>query len=245
MPKMKLSPAALLASLGIIILLIAGCTNKLLRPESFYQAAGDKTTAGISGPNIIASKVTLGHYGDHGPVDIENINQQIIKKLNARSLEINSESVKNKSNEQIKKKDVTTIPDQVQDLYSIETQVFNMINHLRIQKGMQKLNLNPVVTNIARLRSTDMVNRNYFSHYTPEGKHTTAILSENGVMYASSAEILYRASPPSWGPPETIINTWLGSNIHRDIIFTPQFSQVGISIVDGGNKRVVTVIFLN
>ncbi len=64
-------------------------------------------------------------------------------------------------------------------------------------------------------------------------------------MYANSGEILFRASPPSYGPIEVIINTWLGSNIHRDIIFTPQFSQVGISIFDGGNIRVVTAIFLN
>ena len=164
-----------------------------------------------------------------------------------QGIEINNRLVKNtiKSNEQSQQNEAAPVPDQVQDLHSIEIQVFNMINHLRAQKGMQKLNLNPAVTNVARLRSTDMVNRNYFSHYTPEGKHTTAVLTENGVMFARTAEILYRASPPSWGPPETIINTWLGSNIHREIIFTPQFDQVGISIIDGGNKRIVTVIFLN
>ena len=90
-----------------------------------------------------------------------------------------------------------------------------------------------------------MINRNYFSHYSPEGKHITDILRENGVMYADFGEILFQASPPSWGPPGVILNTWLGSNIHRDIIFSPQFTQIGISIIDSGSKRLVIAIFLN
>jgi uncharacterized protein YkwD len=53
---------------------------------------------------------------------------------------------------------------------SIETQLLNYINNIRVQEGLQKLNPNQVLISIARSRSADMVNRNYFSHYTPEGK---------------------------------------------------------------------------
>lgn len=247
----------LIALLGILTIGIPGCINKLVKPDDTisFNHLNSQEAAGISGQNIIASKVALSLYGDYEPIDIENINSQIIKELNAQSIEINSKLVKDNSNssEQSQKNEITpaseesdpSSQDQVLDLYSMEVQIFDMINHIRAQNGMQKLNFNPVVSTIARLRSTDMVNRNYFSHYSPEGKHTTDILTENGVMYAGSAEILFRASPPPLGSPGSIINTWLGSNIHRAIILTPQFSQIGISIIDGGNKRVVTAIFLN
>ncbi len=242
---------------GVLIIGFTGCIspagfNNLVSGESLYPIIED--SAGTPDQNTATSKVILIANGEHEPVDIENISSLMIQELNTRSIQINSEIINNnKSSEKPQNNEVVPAPveddapppEEVQDLHSLEIQVFNMLNHIRAQKGLQSLNLNQVVSNIARLRSTDMVNRNYFSHYTPEGKHTTDILAENGVMYASSGEILFKASPPSWGSPDAVMNTWLGSNIHRDIIFTPQFTQVGISIIDGGNKRVVTVIFLN
>ena len=90
-----------------------------------------------------------------------------------------------------------------------------------------------------------MIDRSYFSHNTPEGKSIFDILVESGVMYAYAGENLYNCTPPSIGAPEAIISTWLGSENHRANILNPGYSQVGIKIVDGGNRRVATAIFLN
>jgi len=132
-----------------------------------------------------------------------------------------------------------------QDLNYMETQLLLYINNIRVQNGLQILNPNQVLTNIAYSRSKDMIDRGYFSHSTPEGKRIFSILVENGVMYACAGENLYGCSPPSMGPPEIIINTWLESGSHRANILNPNYSQVGIKAADGGNKRVVTAIFLN
>ena len=263
--KIKLILRVIFSLLGILVMGTSGCIHKLIKPggnagfnnfissESFYSIIEDRINVGIPDQNMYVSKVALSLYKDNEPVDIENISLQIIKELNSQSMQINNELVKNnsKSNEQLQKNEVIPTSEEInptsqaQDSNSLEIQIFDNINHIRVQNGMQKLNLNQVLTNIARLRSKDMINRNYFSHYTPEGKHATEILRENGVMYAGFGEILFRASPPAWGPPGTIINTWLSSNIHRNIILTPQFNQVGVGIIDEGNVRVVTVIFLN
>ena len=263
--KIKLALMVIFSLLGILVMGTSGCIHKLIKPggnagfnnfissESFYSIIEDRINVGIPDQNMYVSKVALSLYKDNEPVDIENISLQIIKELNSQSMQINNELVKNnsKSNEQLQKNEVIPTSEEInptsqaQDSNSLEIQIFDKINHIRVQNGMQKLNLNQVLTNIARLRSKDMINRNYFSHYTPEGKHATEILRENGVMYAGFGEILFRASSPAWGLPGTIINTWLSSNIHRNIILTPQFNQVGVGSIDEGNVRVVTVLFLN
>ena len=120
-----------------------------------------------------------------------------------------------------------------------------MINHIRSSQGLQTLIPSNILNNIARSRSQDMLNRGYFSHYTPEGKNIGIILQENGVMYACCAENLGQASPPSWGSPETIINLWMGSSSHRANLLNPHFGQLGIGVVDSGGRRVVTLVLIN
>ena len=133
----------------------------------------------------------------------------------------------------------------VQGVNYSESQMIHLINSIRSSRGLQLLNPNPILNSIARSRSQDMLNRNYFSHYTPEGKNIFNILVENGIMYAMGAENLSQASPPSWGSPEAVINIWMNSGPHRANLLNPHYGQLGLGVVDSGNKRVVTLIFIN
>jgi uncharacterized protein YkwD len=128
---------------------------------------------------------------------------------------------------------------------SAEAGLIHMINHIRSSRGLQTLIPNPTLNNIARSRCQDMLNRGYFSHYTPEGKNIGMILQENGIMYAYCAENLGYANPPSWGSPSTIINLWMGSSSHRANLLNPHFGQMGIGVVDGGGKRIVVLVLIN
>ena len=127
----------------------------------------------------------------------------------------------------------------------VESQMIHLINSIRSSRGLQLLNPNPVLNSIARSRSQDMLSRSYFSHYTPEGKNIFNILGENGIMYACGAENLSQASPPSWGSPESVINSWMSSSGHRANMLNPHFGQLGLGVADSGNRRVVTLIFIN
>ena len=77
------------------------------------------------------------------------------------------------------------------------------------------------------------------------GQYVVKSLQENGVMYACSAENLSYSSPPSWGSPEAIINIWMGSSSHRANLLNPHFGQLGIGVVDGNGRRVVTLVLIN
>ena len=126
-----------------------------------------------------------------------------------------------------------------------EIRLLQLINNIRAQNGLPSLSTNQNLVNIADSRNTDMHNRDYFSHYTPEGKNVFNILRENGVVFSYGGENLYECDPVSKGSPEAIIGAWMNIDVHRANNLSSHHRQLGISVVDSGGKRLVTVIFTN
>jgi uncharacterized protein YkwD len=134
---------------------------------------------------------------------------------------------------------------QVQNLNYIETGLLQLINDIRIKNGIPILNTDQALTNIACMRNADMYNRNYFDHHTPDGKVVFDILRENGINFAYGGENLYKCSPASLGSPEAVMHTWLNIEVHRANIYSPYYRKLGISVMDRGGTRIVTIIFTN
>jgi len=133
----------------------------------------------------------------------------------------------------------------VVDLTSLETQILNLINNIRVSNGLGVLQPNQILTDIARSRCSDMINRSYFSHYTPDGKNIFNILKENGVSYVNAGENLGKSTPASSGTPEAFANAWMASPTHKANIVRSVYSKIGIGVVDGGGRRVVATVFTN
>jgi len=128
---------------------------------------------------------------------------------------------------------------------STESSLFNSVSSVHSQYGSGPLSLNSSLSNIARARCTDMINRNYFSHTTPEGKNIFIILNENAFAWQYAGENIYQCSPAGIGSESAILNTWMASPSHRDNLTNGSFHQVGIGIVDSGNTRTVSIVFSN
>jgi uncharacterized protein YkwD len=130
------------------------------------------------------------------------------------------------------------------NLSDIESQIFNLINSTRASYGLSQLTPNQMLVDLARLRSSDMVQRGYFSHYTPEGENIKHIFSRYGVTYRNFGENLGNATPASYGTPDAFLNAWMQSPSHRDNMLKGFYSLAGVGVVDGGGRRVVTVLFI-
>jgi uncharacterized protein YkwD len=127
---------------------------------------------------------------------------------------------------------------------SIEAQILSLINSTRAAHGLSSLSANQMLTDLARLRSNDMVSRNYFSHHSPDGKNIKHIFSEYGVTYRNFGENLGNASPASYGSPDAFLNAWMNSPGHRDNMLRSNYTLIGVGVTDGGGRRVVTVLFI-
>ena len=139
----------------------------------------------------------------------------------------------------------TVVSNVLPQTSTIESSLFNSVNAIRLQYGVGPLSLNSSLSNIARARCTDMFNRNYFSHTTPDGKNIFIILNENAFTWQYAGENIYQCSPASLGSENSILNTWMASPSHRDNLLKGAFHQVGIGIVDSGNTRTVSIVFSN
>lgn len=137
------------------------------------------------------------------------------------------------------------VKSQGANLNGYEQQVLAIINNIRAGHGLAPLAPSQALTNIARSRSADMLSRNYFSHYTPEGTNLFDLLRGNGIGYANAGENLAHSMPASAGSPHVFADAWMNSPGHRDNILRGVYNQIGIGIAENGGRRVVTTVFTN
>jgi len=127
---------------------------------------------------------------------------------------------------------------------SLEAQILSLINSTRASHGMGGLSPNQMLTDLARMRSSDMVSRNYFSHHSPDGRNIKHLFADYGITYSNFGENLGNASPASYGSPGAFLNAWMNSPSHRANMLKSNYSLIGVGVTDGGGRRVVTVLFI-
>lgn len=131
------------------------------------------------------------------------------------------------------------------NLNEFEAAVIYLINTIRVSNGLGALEPNQMLTDIARSRCNDMIVNSYFSHYTPDGRNIFNILRENGVSYVNAGENLGQSTPASNGTPEALTDAWMASPTHKANILRSVYSKIGIGVVDGGDRRVAAIVFMN
>lgn len=123
----------------------------------------------------------------------------------------------------------------------LETEMLKLINQERAAAGLEPLEPDPELTEVARRHSADMFSRGYFSHNTPENKTPFDRIREADVRFRTAGENLALA------PTLQIAHRGLmNSPGHRENILRPQFGRAGIGILDGGRRGLmVTQNFRN
>src|SRR5215203_3606274 len=116
-----------------------------------------------------------------------------------------------------------------------EKEMFELHNETRTAYGLGPLCLSPVLTQAARARSEDMLNRDYFSHYTPDGVTVIDQLKRQG--YYGNDPSDYHSVGENIGlggdlrdedTPESRFTGWMYSPGHRENILRGEFEEVGV-----------------
>jgi len=110
-----------------------------------------------------------------------------------------------------------------------EQGMFKLVNEERRKQGIKELVWAPEIVPVSRAHAQDMWERSYFSHVSPEGKDVGDRLDDAGVNYSFAGENL--ALAPTLA---TAHNGLMNSEGHRANILEPQFSKVGIGVIDNG-----------
>jgi len=125
--------------------------------------------------------------------------------------------------------------------YQDETAMVDLVNRERSKAGLNRLSADDKLSVVARNYATEMWERGYFSHYSPEGQNVADRLTNSGIEFRVVGENLALA------PTLLIAHTGLmNSPAHKANILDLQFNKIGIGIVDNGiYGKIFVQVFTN
>lgn len=112
---------------------------------------------------------------------------------------------------------------------SAENQMLQMVNIERAKAGRSPLVMNTLLQKVGRAHGGDMLERGYFSHYTPEGLSPFDRMNQAGVVYSYGGENL--AFSPN---VQLAMQGLMNSPGHRANILSQNYGKVGIGVLDAG-----------
>ncbi|MGC5327515.1 SafA/ExsA family spore coat assembly protein [Brevibacillus sp. SYSU BS000544] len=116
---------------------------------------------------------------------------------------------------------------------SIEAEVVRLVNAERQKNGLRPLVINWEVSRVARYKSADMRDKNYFSHTSPTYGSPFDMLRHFGITYRAAGENIAAGQTTA----SQVMQGWMNSAGHRQNILNPTFTQIGVGYASGGSYR--------
>jgi uncharacterized protein YkwD len=129
-----------------------------------------------------------------------------------------------------------------------EQQLLSLTNGARSAAGLPALHWDGALASIARWRSEDMIDRDFFSHnIPPTGEMAWDVMDQRGYCYEIAGEnIGWNMNWPDDQATAQIENSFIGSDAHRDNILGRAWDSIGIGAYKGSDGKVMwTVLFAN
>jgi uncharacterized YkwD family protein/spore coat assembly protein SafA len=117
---------------------------------------------------------------------------------------------------------------------SFQNKVVALTNAERSKRGLGPLKINWELQRVARIKSEDMRNKNYFEHTSPTFGSPFEMMKNFGIHYSYAGENIAAGQPT----PEEVVRSWMNSPGHRANILKREYTQIGCGVAFGGSYRV-------
>lgn len=118
-----------------------------------------------------------------------------------------------------------------QGISDAERKVIQLTNAERTKRGLPELQADTKLSNVAGVKSSDMMSKHYFSHTSPTYGSPFDMMRDFGVTYTSAGENIAHGQQT----PEQVVNAWMNSEGHRKNILSPNFTHIGVGFEGTGN----------
>jgi len=140
----------------------------------------------------------------------------------------------------IKVGQVLTIP-TMDSIKALETEVVRLVNVQRSRNGLGPLIANAELSRVARIKSQDMINKRYFSHYSPTYGSPFEMMQAFGIRFYSAGENIAMGQRT----PSEVMNSWMNSTGHRANILNVNFKEIGVGVArDSSGSLYWTQMFI-
>ena len=126
---------------------------------------------------------------------------------------------------------VLNIPKMDATVLNYENEVIRLVNEIRVKNGLSPLTADWELSRVARYKSQDMKDNNYFSHTSPIYGSPFTMMKNFGISYRSAAENIARGQKT----PQAVVNGWMNSSGHRANILNATYKKIGVGYVPSGN----------
>lgn len=113
---------------------------------------------------------------------------------------------------------------------SYEKEVVRLVNEERAKRGLGELTYDWQLSRVARYKSQDMSDNNYFSHNSKTYGTPFEMMKSFGISYRSAGENIARGQ----ATPKAVVDAWMNSSGHRANILSPSFTKIGVGYVSKG-----------
>ncbi|MCC3865734.1 sporulation protein [Terrisporobacter petrolearius] len=114
---------------------------------------------------------------------------------------------------------------------SFQKEVTRLVNVERSKRGLSELAFNSQLSNVATLKSQDMINKNYFSHTSPTYGSPFDMMKQFNISYKAAGENIAMGQKT----PAEVVNAWMNSQGHRENILNPNFTDIGVGVAKSSN----------
>jgi uncharacterized YkwD family protein/spore coat assembly protein SafA len=114
---------------------------------------------------------------------------------------------------------------------SIENEVVRLTNQQRAKYGLPALQIDWQLARVARYKSVDMRDKNYFSHNSPTYGSPFTMMKNFGISYRTAAENIAAGQRT----PQEVVNAWMNSPGHRANILKRDVTHIGVGYARGGS----------
>lgn len=122
-------------------------------------------------------------------------------------------------------------------------ELLDFTNEERSKSGADPLKLNSALSKAASMKALDMLEKDYWSHNSPDGNTPWYFIRAAGYDYVYAGENLARG----FSSASDVVSAWMASPSHRENMLSKNFQDVGFAFEEGdlsGEDTIVVVEML-
>lgn len=120
------------------------------------------------------------------------------------------------------------------EIKRLAKEVVILVNKERAKQGLAPLKDNWQLSRVARYKSEDMRDKNYFSHTSPTYGSPFDMIKNFGIRYMAAGENIAMGQQTA----ASVMNAWMNSPGHRSNILSRKFTEIGVGIAKNKNGTI-------
>jgi len=122
-----------------------------------------------------------------------------------------------------------------------EREVLRLVNQERKSRGIEPLEYDSELFKVARIKSEDMRDQDYYAHVSPTYGAPFEMLDHYGFKYSRASENIARG----YWTPKVVVDGWMNSEGHRKNMLDPGYNKIGVGFAyDNDGSTYWTQLFI-